>query len=756
MITRSVTRVLLACLVAVGIVIALPAQQAHAAVGSDFNPGNIISDAAFYDGSAMNTTQVQGFLNQQVPKCDAGWVCLKDYKQNTPHMPADAYCKGYTGATNESAAAIIAKVGQTCNISQRVLLVLLQKEQSLVTHTWPSSWRFDKATGFACPDTAPCDASFGGFFYQVYYAARQFQRYAAEPHRYNYQAGRVNNILYNPNAACGSSPVFIANKATAGLYNYTPYQPNQAALNNLYGTGDSCSSYGNRNFWRLYADWFGSPAAGSSLVRTVDNATVYLISGETKYPVPSLGVLTALSPLGQVAFVSDAYLSNFTTGPLAGGVYRDENGSIFLLDNGYKVSFRTCGQVADFGYACDAATYIQLTNAQAAAFTQGPILSNLVGTTSGARFYVTAGERREILDEASQAAENITGSMTVLTDSAVSRLPFGAPIARDEVIVASRAGGYAVFSNGNRYTVSAATASAIGLGPKASGTLDAQSIAKRGTNLGELPSVVRDANGVLTLLSARGKWTLPTAPESVVAPTAPQWLLASYSTLGTIGEGAFLIGPGGGTVYIVMADTLRPIASWGALEALSMGQPISITTVDQAVIDAMPKGPVALTAGTLVRSPQNATVFLINGTSTRIPFASFVFPNEAGFTTFSYASQDRLDAYALEPQVMGFGFQCESVKYIAGGGQLHKVPAELEAMYPFNYIALDKFTCATLKKGSDATRFVRTPEGTIWHLSPDGRRYVTSMSRLAELGGSEGYVNVHPWFVSPIPNLGAA
>jgi hypothetical protein len=66
------------------------------------------------------------------------------------------------------------------------------------------------------------------------------------------------NIQYNPNAGCGSGTVYIQNQATAGLYNYTPYQPNPAALNNLYGTGDGCSAYGNRNFWRMFNDWFGS------------------------------------------------------------------------------------------------------------------------------------------------------------------------------------------------------------------------------------------------------------------------------------------------------------------------------------------------------------------------------------------------------------------------------------------------------------------------------------------------------------------
>lgn len=105
---------------------------------------------------------------------------------------------------------------------------------------------------------------YGGFFNQVYNSAAQYQRYAQSPNSWNYIAGRTNNIYYNPNASCGYGPVYIQNQATAALYIYTPYQPNKAALNNLYGSGDGCSAYGNRNFWRLWTDWFGSPTASVS------------------------------------------------------------------------------------------------------------------------------------------------------------------------------------------------------------------------------------------------------------------------------------------------------------------------------------------------------------------------------------------------------------------------------------------------------------------------------------------------------------
>ncbi|WP_281786558.1 hypothetical protein [Aurantimicrobium sp. INA4] len=239
-----------------------PTSKAEAAVANQFNPGYIISDQNFFDGNSMSPMDVARFIDSKSGVCRAGYTCLKDYLQAVPNMRAEAgLCNGYTAHPLQSAAEIISRVAASCGVSAKVLLVLLQKEQSLITDTWPVASQYARATGFACPDTAPCDPSFGGFFYQVYNAARQMRNYGLAPERWNYRAGQINTILFHPNRDCGSSNIFIQNRATAALYNYTPYQPNAAALNNLYGTGDACSAYGNRNFWRLYTDWFGPTTA---------------------------------------------------------------------------------------------------------------------------------------------------------------------------------------------------------------------------------------------------------------------------------------------------------------------------------------------------------------------------------------------------------------------------------------------------------------------------------------------------------------
>lgn len=243
--------------------VTMPAQSAAAAADpKDFNAGMIISDQVFYDSSTMTAAQIQSFLNARVPTCASGYVCLKDYSQATTSQPARSEgCAAYAGQSNESAALIIYKVARACGINPRSLIVLLEKEQGIVTDSSPSSRQYRSATGYGCPDTADCDANYYGFFNQVYNAAWQFRKYRANPGIRAYQAGRYNTILWHPNTACGSSQVYIQNQATAGLYIYTPYRPNAAALANLYGTGDACSSYGNRNFWRLFTDWFGSTSA---------------------------------------------------------------------------------------------------------------------------------------------------------------------------------------------------------------------------------------------------------------------------------------------------------------------------------------------------------------------------------------------------------------------------------------------------------------------------------------------------------------
>ncbi len=259
---------------------------------SGFRPGNLISDAKMYTSGTMTASQLQSFFEQKVKNCQSGYTCLKDFRMDTASKSPNSYCtNSYQGARNESAARIIAKVSKACNVSEKVLVVMLQKEQGLITHVWPSDWRYDTAMGYACPDTGPgnsanCDSKYFGFQNQMYMAAYQLQRYTKDSYFSWYPVGKSSQVLWHPNQSCGSGSVKIENAATAALYYYTPYQPNAAALRAGYGTGDSCSSYGNRNFYNYYTDWFGStrgePRAACDSRPSSDARLVYTVIDTTK------------------------------------------------------------------------------------------------------------------------------------------------------------------------------------------------------------------------------------------------------------------------------------------------------------------------------------------------------------------------------------------------------------------------------------------------------------------------------------------
>ncbi|MGO3319903.1 MAG: LGFP repeat-containing protein [Microbacterium gubbeenense] len=251
-----------------------------------FKAGNIISDAKMYTSGTMSANQIQGFFNQKVKRCDSNYTCLKDFSMKTRTKAPNSYCTNtYQGSSRDTAAQIISKVSKACNVSERVLIVMLQKEQGLVTHTWPSQFRYDIAMGYACPDHAACDSTYFGFQNQMYMAAYQLQRYTKDRYFSWYPVGKTSQVRWHPNASCGTGPVRIENKATAALYYYTPYQPNRAAMRAGYGVGDSCSAYGNRNFYNYYTDWFGGTRGGSPGGGT----TGYSVTGATAVKWKSLG-----------------------------------------------------------------------------------------------------------------------------------------------------------------------------------------------------------------------------------------------------------------------------------------------------------------------------------------------------------------------------------------------------------------------------------------------------------------------------------
>lgn len=254
--------------------------SSSAATLDGFKPGNIISDATMSNYDTMSVTDIQNFLTSKNSCKNTDYNFYLSLVKKYPHLSwhwsggpynghfvclsEEKFGDGTTIGEGQTAAEIIYEAAQTHRINPQVLLVLLEKEQSLITDDYPNNVQYRSATGYGCPDTAACDSKYYGLKNQINKAAELF-RYTLDNGYYAYPEKTSGvYVAYHPNKNCGSSEVWIENRATAALYRYTPYQPNAAAINAGTGTGDACSAYGNRNFYVYFTKWFGS-TQGSAL-----------------------------------------------------------------------------------------------------------------------------------------------------------------------------------------------------------------------------------------------------------------------------------------------------------------------------------------------------------------------------------------------------------------------------------------------------------------------------------------------------------
>lgn len=238
-----------------------------------FDPGYIISDYQMGNYTSMDEVQIQSFLTNKNSCSNRDYnlyLQLSANKNYTWHwkdghfvcLSEELFGDGEVIGSGETAAHIIWQAAQDYRINPQVLLVLLQKETSLITDPIPNNGDYRKATGYGCPDTAPCSSQYYGFKNQIRKAAALFST-VLNGGWTNYPLGN-NYVQYNPNAGCGGSVVNIRSLATSALYRYTPYQPNAGAIAAGYGTA-YCGAYGNRNFYLYFEDWFGGITDGGGL-----------------------------------------------------------------------------------------------------------------------------------------------------------------------------------------------------------------------------------------------------------------------------------------------------------------------------------------------------------------------------------------------------------------------------------------------------------------------------------------------------------
>jgi hypothetical protein len=742
---RRVTAVAVAIVIGASIIVApavMPVSGSDSASAADlskFRAGNIISDEVFFNSGTMSESQIQTFLNSKVSRCDAGKTCLKDFTQSTYDRAADAMCRGYSGAGNESAARIIRKVAESCGINPQVIIVMLQKEQALVASSAPSNWAWQASMGYACPDTAACDTKYFGFYNQVYMGVWQLKRYGNPPGTSNYftwfPIGKSAPIRYSPTASCGSGNVVVENKATAALYYYTPYQPNAAALGAGYGSsGDPCSAYGNRNFYNYFTDWFGSTQGQlPALVQASTGSDVFLVVGNTKHHIADYGdYLEYRGAFGDRKFVADSVVNALATGPVATTLVRNPStGEVLLLQNSKLHHF------AMWGYYCG--QNIDLSAGQINSLTRGPAMTDFAKRSGSETLYKISGSTLMTMDspDAAKAFNGGTAPFAaVLRDTVASRYTPTKPLLGLSTFVKD-AGTVVYYIDGT--TVKHRLphwefAADFGL-PETYSSTSSQTLHTYQT--GEELSLFVKCGGSLYLVNG-GKKTQVVNGDSGGFPTTTltDMTCETLPTAGAVAGPVFVRSGSSPDVFMMTAGKLRYVTSAEALMAANNGAWPTILSISPGAFSTFTEAAPLLPIGSLVQAAGDSVVYLVDGFDKRYRLPSWDVATEYGYPYGVLETKASNYTGYTKGEDLSLFAKCNGELYFANGGKLTKVANGDAGGFPVT--TLDPTTCKqrTLSGAVSGPVFVQgAGSGEVYLLTERTRRHVTSAEALTVLNG---------------------
>lgn len=310
---------------------------------TEFNPGFLISDQEFLNSNSMSSSQIQKFLEKENSYL-ATYTTTSSYGQEKTaaqiiyDASANNYdCDGVTLSDKPTETERQQKCKKITTVNPKFLLVLLQKEQSLISTTNPKQSQLDWATGYGCPDSWACNPYYQGFGKQVNSAALQFRWYMLNPQNYKFKADNTYTFKNQYGTISNSEiEVRIENTATAALYNYTPHVYN-----------------GNYNFWKLWNKYFPSQGyTEGTVLKIADN--YYLIQNGLSRKFASKSVLASRINPNKAIEVSPSALNAYNEGaPIKFSNYSiimDPNGKLYLLVDSKKRMFASTAAFKALGY----------------------------------------------------------------------------------------------------------------------------------------------------------------------------------------------------------------------------------------------------------------------------------------------------------------------------------------------------------------------------------------------------------------------
>lgn len=375
----------------------MQAQELPAS-GRPFNPHYIIDDIEYENADGLSLAAIQNFLRAQTGT-------LATYRA------VDG-----TGI-ERSASEIIYNAAQQHRINPKVLLVLLQKEQSLIEDVAPSQRQYDWATGYAVCDSCRTDdpalAPFKGFATQVERAAARQRYYFDHPEEFAIRVGRerlINGVMVTP-----------VNQATANLYIYTPH------------------IHGNQLFWNLWQRYFARHYPDGAVLADALTGDVWLLQHGQRRLFVSRSVVYADYSERQIIKVPHIDLQRYDIGvPIRFPAYsllRSPRGTVYLLVGDEKRGIVSREIFRRIGFNPE--EVIDATWDDLAAYPEGAPIATAEGNplgelwqnkSTGGVYYVAKGVRHPIWSREILQNRYAHFPLKSTPSAALAALPTGEPV----------------------------------------------------------------------------------------------------------------------------------------------------------------------------------------------------------------------------------------------------------------------------------------------------------------------------------------
>jgi len=713
----------------------------------------------------MSASQIQTFLNSKVPTCAAGYTCLKSYTEN-----------------GRTAAQMISEVSSAYRINPQVLIVLLQKEQGLITATAPTATQYRTATGYACPDNAACDSKYFGLMNQLRWSATMFRAIMdASPTWYTPYILGNNRVYFHPgpydNANkrwygrfgtqrdiefCGSTTVNIQNRATQALYSYTPYQPNSAALSAGYGTGDTCSSYGNRNFYMFFRDWFGSSYGPAAFTATGSN-TIYMPIEGYKVAVPHMAILQdfGISP-DAIKTVGQDYIDSFKnpSGGISSNVNHvikspydndEDGGSIYVVALGKRYQIQTMAQFFSLGFKESEISYLPLS--YVLSVPSSGMLPNFLTSPYGNVFELSDNQKHLLFDYSTYIERNPSDKVGAFSYYLIDRIPSGNPVSTKPILVKRASGEEAfLYQNNSYYTIpdyetlkcwgldsylnlptyrvspmsyiaSIETGQQLSCSIKSTDTTYSLSENKRLRVPSSIGVIGSDIDSQLTALS--NKLPLRDSPLNKYVKTRTDQ-----------------------AVWHLENGVRKVIPTYNQLKKHGVADS-QIDTIDSKTLSGLSYGGIKLQSGSVVKTKNDATVYLLAGTE-RIayPTSSLFLAHGNDWSDIEEYSDTDLANYPYSgKQAAYIVADSEGSSLILNAKECFILTSTHLASYPSlrasaESLVLRDVPQITSSKCKTATNFVKAPTDSLVYVLENGKRspILTFSALLRKNGGTEPQV----------------